>query len=359
MTAVQLFSYDVPPIVSSAPNLRLPVLSTTSASNWRACHRLYYFSNELRYQAAYVDENRRTGTLWHLGQEGWWRALQAIQQGRYRADHSFMLRDALINVRATDAGPFELAKVEALLYGYHARWVEVANDYEVLDVEVEFTGDLTNPLTAGISRTFQTGGRMDLVLRARTGPYQGRVVIGEHKTSSEDISAGSEYWQRLSLDPQISMYFHGARALGHEPVACLYDVVGKPAQRPLKATPEENRRYTKKTGTLDKRQRTEDETPDQYRDRLMVAIGEQPDKYYARATIVRLEEEERAAAYDTWRIAQEIQETRRAAKQIGDWAWTRNPDACRKYGNACDFLPVCLGHAGLNDRTRFKEKEKR
>lgn len=61
------------PIVELQPR-RLPVLSVTSANRYRSCPRSYYFANVLRRLPRYIDENRRFGTLLHVGLEAWWRS---------------------------------------------------------------------------------------------------------------------------------------------------------------------------------------------------------------------------------------------------------------------------------------------
>lgn len=175
------------------------------------------------------------------------------------------------------------------------------------------------------------------------------VFIVEHKTTSEDISPGADYWKRLRLDTQVSTYHVGARALGFMPDECLYDVVRKPQIRPLKATPEESRKYTK-DGRLYAAQRAADETSEEFRIRLRENIAESPDKYYGRGHIPRLEEDERDAAYDAWQTAKNIREAELSSR------WPRNPDACVRFGRTCDFFPVCTRESSVMDGTRFVKK---
>ncbi len=180
-------------------------------------------------------------------------------------------------------------------------------------------------------------------------PRRARIV--EHKSSSEDVGPGSAYWRRLTLDGQVSTYFVGTRALGYEPVGVLYDVAKRPALRPLKATPVESRKYTAK-GFLYANQRETDETPEQFADRLRNDIAENPEKYYQRGTVVRLEKEETAAAKDTWNLARWIREVQLEADPE---AWPRNPEACSPYGSTCEFMPVCLGEASVDDPSRYRK----
>lgn len=322
----------------------LPLLTTSAAKKYRACPRAYYFGYELGARPIAHDPALRFGTLGHTGLEAWWLAAKADLR---RVE---WLDAALAAVREHEqTNPFELAKAEALMIGYHAAWAD--EPYEVLAVERQFRAPLINPETGAPSRTWMLGGKLDVVVRRG---YD--VLLVEHKTSSEDFSAGSEYRQRLILDSQVSNYFVGTRALGYQITGCLYDVIGKPGQRPLKATPPEDRKYTKPTKAnpaprLYAAQREHDETPEEYQARILAAIEADPQRYFQRFPIVRLAEEEREAAFDLWQTASQIRESRRAG------AWPRNSNSCRMYGRACSFLEVCTGTASIDDATRFRRVE--
>lgn len=174
-----------------------------------------------------------------------------------------------------------------------------------------------------------------------------RVLVVEHKTAGEDISPAADYWRRLRMDAQVSAYFAGARALGYDPAACLYDVLAKPAQRPLLATPPATRKVTK-DGRLYAGQRDRDETPDEYEDRIVCAIAEDPDRYYVRGEVVRLEADEREHAFDAWQLGRQIREAELAGR------YPRNPDACVRYGRACEYFGVCCGEASIDDPLLFR-----
>lgn len=263
------------------------------------------------------------------------------------------------------ADPYDLVRAEVMLRGYDARWRD--DRYEVLAVEQEFRAPLINPATGAASRTWQLAGKLDALVRDAAG----RVLIVEHKTSSEDISLGSDYWRVLRMDGQVSTYFAGARALGHTADACLYDVLGKPQQRPS-AVPlrDENgakivldaagNRVRTKDGkkwreTGDAAEgyvlQTREETPDEYRARLIDAIAAEPGRYFARGEVVRLESEMREFAFDTWQIATQLREASNAG------FYPREPKACRSFNRVCGYLSVCCGEARLDDPTRFRRVE--
>jgi hypothetical protein len=143
----------------------------------------------------------------------------------------------------------------------------------------------------------------------------------------------------------------------------------------LKATPEEDRKYTqpktvkhreckgKGCGGCDggkivvepprlySKQRENDETLDEYRARLRAHIADSPDRYYQRGEIVRLESEEREAAFDMWQLARLIREAQLAERH------PRNPDSCAHWGRTCSYFDVCTGVAALGDPLRFRRAD--
>lgn len=318
----------------------LPLVTNSQLRSFRRCKLQAHYAYELGYRAANEVEALRFGTLLHLGLEAWWRTLWAEQLGMAKQTPLEAAIDALVGA----ADEFELVRAGVLLQGYDARWAAAAEELEVLAVEVEFRAPLINPATGAASRTFAVGGKLDAIVRSRV---DGLVYIVEHKSSSEDIGAGSAYWERLQLDTQISIYFAGARILGFEPAGCIYDVIGKPRLSPLKATPIESRKFTK-DGRLYANQRAADETPDEFRQRLVEAIAENPDRYYQRGTVVRLETEERDAAFDTWWTARAIRDAQLVS------AWPKTPDACDLPGRRCAYFPVCTRQASLEDPGQYR-----
>ena len=148
----------------------------------------------------------------------------------------------------------------------------------------------------------------------------------------------------------MSIYFEGARAAGYDVAVCLYDVIRKPALRPLKATPPDSRKYTK-DGALYKTQRDADETPEQYFERLCEAVAADPAAYFQRGDVVRLDAEMADAMHDVWQIGRQIREADLAGR------WPRNPDACTSYGRTCPFFGVCTGEDSLDNITRFQRLE--
>lgn len=356
-----------PVFVSARKALR--VLSTSEAKTFRRCPRKHHYAYRLRRRPWERAATLRFGTLFHIGLETWWKTAslekaigamrEAVAKGREPAD------------------PYDLAKAEALMVGYDARWI--AEPIEVLAVEQEFEIDLVNPATNHTSKTFRIGGKMDAIARI---PNLGILVI-EHKSSAEDITAGSDYWRKLRLDAQVSTYIAAGKALGFDIVGCLYDVIGKPRLKPQLATPVEDRKYTQEKskacpeckkknaepaphtidgltctdgrivtdpgGKLYANMRETAETPDEYRGRILKDIKESPDAYFSRGTpIVRIGSEEDDAAFDLWATARAMREAEYANR------YPRHVEACFDFHRPCEFFAVCCGEADINNDALFR-----
>jgi hypothetical protein len=326
--------------------VHLRVVTNSELKTFRRCQREHHISYGLGYRALEDAEALRFGNMFHTGREALW-----LRAG---------LEAAIAAAVAGAADEYEAAKVRVLLTGYEARWGGPPEDF--VDAEVEFRAPLINPETGAASRTFVLGGKIDGLMLRR---------FSELKTTSEDIGMGSVYWRRLTLDPQVSTYYAGAKALGHEVDSCLYDVVRKPALRPsavplvddmgVKIVLDANgQRVRTKDGkkwreTSDTAQgyvlQTRPETPAEYEARLTEDVAANPDKYYQRGEVVRLEADEREAQQDAWQLTRSMREAELAGR------YPRNPDSCMRYGRVCAYFDVCCGTAQLEDTSRFERVE--
>lgn len=330
---------------------QLAVITNSAMSTYRRCPREYRYLYVDGYRARADEEALRIGTLIHAGLELWW-------QGAELADVLVVCEQA--------ADAYEAAKLRVMLIGYDARWAGERESFAVRGVEAEFRAPLINPASGAPSRTYELGGKVDVLLD--------RGIV-EHKTTSAEIGPGSVYWQKLALNSQVSTYFAGSRSLGVEPSVCVYDVLRKPSQRPCQVplvdeagfkivldadgqrvyckTP--NKGGAKPRETADSKLgyvlQTRPETPEEYEARLTEEVAGNPARYYQRGDIVRLEHEEREYAEDTWLLTQAIREAERAG------AFVRNTDACERFGGMCSFWPVCSGEASIDDESRFVRVE--
>jgi hypothetical protein len=326
----------------------LRTVTNSEITTRRRCAREHFYAYVMCMRPLEDVEALRFGTAWHLAMEAYWKGMDADSCFRIAAE------------RLPD--PFEQAKLRVLLAGYQARWGEELMN-EVVAVEQEFRAPIVNPETGASSRLYQLGGKLDVLLTDR---------YVEHKTSSEDIGFGSVYWRLLTLNSQVSTYHAGARSLGHDVKACIYDVVKKPSKRPTQIPlvddgakivldAEGTRVRTKdgkkwrETGDAEKGYvlQTRDETPDEYQARLAEDVAADPDKYFQRGEVVRLENEERESMLDIWNAVKSMHIDTLAGRH------PRNSDACRRYNRLCPYMPVCTGEASLDDTTRFMQVDNR
>lgn len=316
----------------------IEIVTKSRLAAFATCQRLHDLTYNQGYRSTAPRELADFGSLFHAGLEAWWGAylggVDPLPGIALAAAQTAMLAYRETVPVIDDAA---MAKAQLLMTAYDARWAADMSQWEVLGVEVEFMVVLPGRKRLRIS------GKLDALVRKRA---DGAVWFFEHKTSGADLSPGSTYWNRLQMDPQVSIYHLGVKALGYEPAGAVYDVIENPKIRPLLATPEASRKYTK-AGILYANQRAIDETLDEYQTRLASLVTEAPERYFARADVVRLETELEESLKDITEMALQI----RTGPLTG--VSPRNPDACRKWGRDCDFLPICEGRGSLDDEAQF------
>ena len=352
----------------------------------RSCPRADFYKYEQGLESTAPEGGAQAfGTAVHAALESWWCAWRDV-------DGHGALEGALFALSQSDylAGDdYAHARATAMLLAYDARWGRWAATVTVIGVEVPFSAALVHPISGKPAKTWAVAGKIDLVLRLADG----RVALVDHKTTSSDARAGSDYRRRLTLDPQVSTYFLGCEALGYPADLALWDVLQKPDVRPLMATPVDRREYTKPRdrackecgkkkaapaphfdadvqaycangrvqtdpgGALKAGQREYDETPEEYRERCMAALADDgPEGALSHIEVVRSADEATAHGWALWHTVREIHETRVAVADAGGdvRAVPQNADACLKYGAPCQFLPLCEGTANAADPTRYR-----
>ena len=121
---------------------------------------------------------------------------------------------------------YEKFTVAALVNGYIWRWSNAP--LAIVASEQSFELPLRNPETGASSRRFLLAGKTDGICRLEDT----RLAVLEHKLQSDSLDSDSDFRRRLLMDPQISLYVHAARLLGHDVSTVLYDVTRKPTIKP-------------------------------------------------------------------------------------------------------------------------------
>jgi hypothetical protein len=296
----------------------MPELLTHSRlSCFRACPRKHYLRYERKLRPVETSEALRVGSAFHY-------ALECDAKGL----------DAGVGIDERLENAYDRAIVAAMYSAHKTRWADYS--IEIVATEQPFRIPLVNPDTGAPTPIWDLAGVLDKIVRLADG----RLALMEYKTTSLDFTPGADYWTRLHLDPQLSIYVIAARKLGHDIQTVLYDVTRRPSLRPLKATPEDKRKY-KADGTLYANQRAIDETPEEFAARVSAAIAEDPSKYFARIEIARLDQDLEDCAGEIWQQQQSIREAQRTNR------WYKNPSSCFDFGRSCEYLPICSG-CGLN-----------
>jgi hypothetical protein len=294
----------------------------------RKCLRAYLY----RYQYALVGQADRPalrfGSAMHLGVETW------------RRTHDPEQVFAAIDEACTGwEDRHQVATAVALLDGYMRVW----HDDPVFDsVEMQWHMPLIHP-GGRTSTRHELAGKID-------GFHDGWVW--ETKTAGEDISPASQYWLRLRLDPQVTMYLNALADLN--PRGIMYDVIRKPTISPgeipqtdddgLKIVVEResglramNKNGAPKQSVADRETQyllTRPETPEEWGLRLADDIARRPEHYFARREVVRLDDDIKAFKRDISQWSQIIAHCERSNH------WPRNVG--RFSCSYCDYADLCL-----------------
>ena len=262
---------------------------------------------------------------------------------------------AAINQAVTD--DLTRAKIRALMRGYDAQYYARYSNAEILAVEPEFIFRLPNPSSSGVSKSFDYAGKIDVIILDRD-----QVKIVEHKTTSDSVDPTSQYWDRLTMDSQISAYHLGAIELGHDPQSCVYDVIRKPGLSPRESIPmldDDGKKIVVDVGgervyksngepreSADTSRgyavQTRQETIDEYEDRLTDDIASRPEFYFGCHEVGRFNSDLVEFLEDAWATSQQILYFRNRN------VWPKNPNACTAYG-ICPYFGLCAGHKSISD----------
>lgn len=208
-------------------------LTHSRMSCYKTCPKKHYFSYELGIRPERSPDFFTFGSAFHLG-------LDLRAQGK-------SIDDAILGATAgygtlpnwcqsdEQIHAWKVARetVAALLAGYFWYWErpeipDALRPTKVIATEQAFTMPIRNPDTGASARNFVAAGKCDKIVELGDG----RLAVMEHKTTGDDISPTSDYWKRLKIDQQISLYYMAARDRGYNVETVLYDVVRKPGIAP-------------------------------------------------------------------------------------------------------------------------------
>jgi len=329
----------------------------------KSCLRKHQYRYELGIRGIKEAKALRMGTAFHRGREYGWtmtpdeaivKAITKSYDGVSRGD----------TTPGEDyAWQLEREIVARLLSGYFWRWADTdASEFEVVSTEKNFEVPLRNPATGKSTPSFTLAGKRDAILISRT---DGRRILYEMKSTSDPVEPDGDFWLVLVIEAQLSTYYIAADAEGQPCETALYDVIRKPSIRPrliplldddkCKIVRDEvgQRIYNKPTKAQEKagekgkpRQsaniengwvlETRPETIDEYGTRLTADIGDQPERYYARREVPRLQADLDEHAFELWQYQQLLRECQRESR------WPKTTSQCLAFGR-CEFFNLCTG----------------
>lgn len=312
--------------------MKLPLLTHSRMSCAKTCLRKHYYQYELGIRKDRESAPLRTGAAVHEG-------LDVLAKTKSVDDavaaavigYADIPNWAMQSPELEEEWLVEREMVLRLVMGYAWRWQDAQE--EVVASELEFRLPLVNPDTGAAIRSFELGGKIDKIVKLPDG----RLAIKEHKTTGDDISAESDYWIRLRIDQQISLYFLAARELGYDVQTVLYDVIRKPAIRPKQILKADYAKWQTTGVYFDEKfafTGRDRETPQMWGARLRADIGSRPDFYFACREIPRLESDIQDFRYDLWQYAQLLRDSQRLNR------WPRSTLACTN-PYRCDYLDLC------------------
>lgn len=276
-------------------------LSASRMAKVLRCPRSYYWAYECGLRSSAPALALRFGTAWHNAMEARWKG----------AEYGDALAGAVGPVDGVEFSERDIATLAGLLSGYYARY-EAENIQ--LHPEVEFCGRL-----AGV-RGWDIAGKIDGL-----GSIDGRLVVVEHKTTSESLEAVAPYWERLRFNSQLYQYVGAARAIGWDVTGVIYDVTRKPSIYPRKG-----------------------ESDEQFGQRLADDTQARPGFYFARREIAILDQDLATFAQQRLEIVALIRHYRKRAKNHATTAdgWPRNVE--KNTCGFCEYAGFCLQNIDVN-----------
>ena len=291
-------------------------LTTSQVKCFKTCRKRYELEYVECLKPVETPKALEIGTLYHKG-------LEALLKGATMPDIQAAIWDGInpaldpVQDEITAYTVWEMLKA----FDRESGWRE----WRIVYVEKEFE------VSTGYAKRLR--GKIDGIIKKDDGDF-----LLEHKSTSQWGTDGSAYLHNLLWDEQSTNYlFAHARMLedgvieGEAVKGVFYVIVEKPTIRPYKATPLDQRKYTK-DGRLYANQHEADETPMHFAERLH--------EWYLAAPRVHTH-----LVYRTPEdIAEHIKDYNLTLRDIAacerDGTYYRNPEACKIL--PCPYRPKCL-----------------
>jgi RecB family exonuclease len=307
------------------------LLTYSALNTFRNCPRKYknrYLDNLRPRERA---EALSFGSVIHKAIELWYRS----RDTESRLSEVLAYIDDAFENRVSDLNHMvQWHLATAMMHGYAERYA--TEDFEVVEVEKEFVGEIRNPDTGRQSQTFRIAGKVDGIVRCHDGLY-----LLEHKTAS---TVDASYLDKLWTDTQIALYCYYLRELGYPIVGVIYNVLLKSRLKQGKGETQEEYEVrhaelaAKNKSGKSTAKRQMPETDDEFQARLTEWYS-RPEAFHRE--FIYLSEDRLAMLQDeVWEITQQYLDARRRGK------WLLNTSNCFSYQRPCEYLAYC--QSGFN-----------
>lgn len=310
------------------------------------CPRKHYYKYELGIERLEKSKALSFGSAW------------ADFKQRYREGVPAEEAIAKTIEAQQDTTNLSIPMFVAMAAAYNECYGEV-QPYSKIYPEVEFDRKMDE-----VPGDFRAFGRLDAICVTKGGEH----VINEDKTTSQDITPGAQYWDRVLFNVQILQYIYETRLLGWDVNRVVYEVSRKPkTERKIVPSLDEKgmkivtvdatgERAMNKNGTP--RQTAGEgftmqgrlETDEEYANRMKADILADPTRYFAQQDVYVTDDSLVEFAAHRVSCARSILMYREAANGLEKpaQAWPRNVDTgkCR---NLCEFCGFCLQGWSVED----------
>lgn len=316
------------------------VLTFSALNTFRNCARKYKHRYVDHLQPREKPESLSFGSIIHGALERWYR----LTGDANRLWKVLDFIDAQFPLRGSDPVQKDRwHRARAMLVGYAARYP--TENFEVVEIEKVFHGEIRNPDTGRPSQTFVMSGKADGIVR-----LDGELYLLEHKTAG---SIDANYLDKLWTDTQIALYSYYLRQVGYPIVGVLYNILLKTRLKQREGETQEE--YEARRAELAAKnksgkstaQRQLPETDEEFQARLADWYAK-PEAFH-RERIYLSEDRLAMLQEEVWEITQQYLDARRRGK------WLLNTSNCFAYDRPCEYLPYCQSNFNPNVRDNLFE----
>ena len=216
-----------------------------------------------------------------------------------------------------------------MMLAYMERYQD--DDFEVIALEHEFDGQIINPRTGALSKTFAMKGKVDAIVKTEQG-----LFLLEHKTTSRLMDDPVD---KLWEDTQVSLYVSYLRDLGFDIVGVIYNELPKCTLIQRKGESEEE--YQARYADLCTKSKTGKSTAKRQLPESVEEYGERVREWYCsenrfRRTELSLSDTQLdLVRQDIWGMTQQFLDARRRDD------WFCNRESCNTLFGDCPYRRYC------------------